>query len=73
MPLLALAPTQEPLAVHDVGLFVADQEIVEELPDVIDIGLAVIVTTGAGGKLTTSGIFVTLVVPPAFVQDRPYK
>ena len=73
MPLAVLAPAHEPLAVQDVGLLVALQDNVDELPTVVEIGFAFIVTTGAGGKVTVSGILLTVVVPPLFAQDKLYK
>ena len=42
----AFVPLHEPPAVHELGLLVALQEIVEELPVLIDVGLTEILTTG---------------------------
>ena len=73
MPLAAFAPVHDPEAVQDVGLLVADQDKVEDPPTVVDIGLAVILTTGGGGKLTVKGMLLTVVVPPELVHDKPYR
>jgi hypothetical protein len=70
VPLLDFVPDQPPPAEHEVGLFVADHEIVELPPVEIADGLAEIVTTGTGGMDTTSGIFEAVPVPPAFEQLR---
>jgi hypothetical protein len=69
VPLLALAPLQSPLAVHDVGLLVALQLSVELPPVVTAIGLALKDTTGAGGTLTTKDTLLES-LPPTLVQDR---
>jgi hypothetical protein len=55
----ALVPLQSPLAVHDVGLLVALQVIVELLPVVVVIGLALMVTTGTGWATTSVAVSVT--------------
>ena len=53
--LLLLVPLQLPLAVHDVGLLATDQDMVELLPVVMDMGFADMLITGAGTLLTVSG------------------
>ena len=53
VPLVAFAPVQPPVAVHEVAL-VEDQVTVEILPDVTLVGFAEIATVGAG------------VLPPVF-------
>ena len=71
VPLIPLAPAQDPLAVQVVGLFVADHEIVAELPVPILTGLTAIVTTGAI-TVPPPALTLTLVEPtpepPALVQ-----
>ena len=73
----ALAPDHRPagvlLAVQLVGLFVADQEIDELWPTVIDAGDGgPIVTTGLGGTLTVSwpGDTALVVLPPVLEHVR---
>jgi hypothetical protein len=56
LPLAALLPVHLPLAVQDVGLFVADQVIVAEPPTLIEIGLIDKFTTGAAGATTCRGM-----------------
>jgi hypothetical protein len=74
VPLVLFAPVQPvPPAVQDVGLFVALQLIFALLPVVMDIGLALIVTTGAGGLVTVRGTLFWYPVPPALVQLRLNK
>ena len=51
VPEVAFVPDHPPLAVHDVA-FVDDQVIVDEPPDVIDIGEAEIVTIATGIDVT---------------------
>lgn len=58
MPLDDFEPLQSPLATQDVGELVALQLMFELLPEVIEIGLELILTTGFGGKLTVTGTFV---------------
>jgi hypothetical protein len=68
-------PLHDPLAVHEVGLFVADHEIVELPPVPMLVGLAEIVTTGeADGPPPPATLATTAVlaepVPPEFVHDK---
>jgi len=70
VPLAALVPLQLPLAVHDVGLLVADQVILALLPAVMEIGLRASVTTGTGGSDTTRVTLLLYPVPPALVHDK---
>ncbi len=63
VPLAAFAPDQSPLAVHDVGLLVADHVIVEPEPINILVGLTVSETAGAFGM--TRSAAVSLVDPAA--------
>ncbi len=70
VPLLALVPLQRPLAVQLVGLLVADHVRFELPPEVTDIGLALIVTTGLGTVPTVSGTLFAYPVRPALVQLR---
>jgi hypothetical protein len=70
VPLLAFAPLQLPLAVHDVGLLVADQLRLLLPPVVTEMGLALRVTTGFGGLVTVSGTLLAYPVPAALVQLR---
>jgi hypothetical protein len=72
VPLAALDPLQSPLAVHEVGLLVTLQVKVELLPVVTDIGLALKLITGAGGRATVSATFFIKPLPPALVQDKLY-
>jgi hypothetical protein len=65
-----LAPLQSPLAVHELGLLVADHVKFELPPVVVDIGLALIVTTGTGGMVTVRATLFVKPVPPAFWQLR---
>ena len=60
VPLVALVPLHPPEPVHEVAL-VEDQVTVETLPDVMLIGLAEIVTVGAGGG---AGILPPELEPP---------
>jgi hypothetical protein len=46
VPELALEPDQLPPAVQELGVFVADQVMVELLPELIELGLTDIDTTG---------------------------
>jgi len=58
-----------PPALQDVGLFVALQLIVDELPVLIEVGEAEIVTTGAAAAPedpTLKLVVATLLAPPAF-------
>jgi len=61
-PASGLTLLQLPVALQDVGELLADQIKVEELPTVVLVGLAVRVTTGAGG-LTFTLVARLLVVP----------
>lgn len=73
LPLPPLDPVQLPLAVQDVGLFVAAQLIVELEPTPILVGVVDIVTTGADTGVppdVTAIVVVAVPVPPPFVQDR---
>ena len=64
VPLADLLPLQSPLAVQEVGLLVTDQLRFELLPVLIEMGLALIETTGAGGSDTvTVAVFLSLVPP----------
>ena len=45
-PLLPFVPLQSPLALHEVGLLVADHVSVDESPTNTEVGLAANVTTG---------------------------
>ncbi len=65
VPLTALAPAQPPVAVQAVA-WVADQLRVELVPLVTELGLALIVTIGAG--LLTVTVADWVVLPPAPVQ-----
>jgi len=65
VPLVASAPVQPPLAVHDVAL-VLDHVTVELLPETIEVGLAVSVTVGADEVTVT--VAEAGVVPPVPVQ-----
>ena len=65
-PLVAFAPLQSPLAVHEVA-FVLDQVRVAALPLMTVLGLADNVTEG-GGLETTLTVVEAFVVPPLFVQ-----
>ena len=68
MPLVALVPVQLPVAVQLVAL-VEDQVRVDELPVVIEVGDAEIVTVGAGvGVVPTATLALALAVPPAPVH-----
>ena len=66
VPLVDLLPLHPPLAVHAVAL-VLDQVSVEDPPLATLVGLAAIVTVGAGSTVT---VVDWLVVPPAPVQAR---
>lgn len=73
LPLELLAPLQEPLAVHEVGLLVALQLIVDWLPVPILVGLTEMVTTGATTGVppeVTSTLAELLLLPPALLHDR---
>jgi hypothetical protein len=50
LPLLDLDPDQSPLAVHEVGLFVADQLMVDAPPIKIAFGLTVSDIAGGFGN-----------------------
>jgi hypothetical protein len=72
LPLALLFPLQLPLAVHDVGLLVALQLIVELLPVPIVVGLTPIVTTGLLVVVpdVTDKLAEALPEPPPFWQVR---
>jgi len=72
LPLAFWVPLQLPLAVHDVGLLVADQLIVALLPVPIEVGLTLMVTTGAavGPEVLTVRVALADPLPPALLQDR---
>jgi hypothetical protein len=73
LPLPALEPLQLPLAVQEVGLLVALQEIVALLPVPMELGDTEIVTTGGEAALPpleTPTVVVLLSEPPAFEQLR---
>jgi len=53
VPLTALLPVHEPLAVHAVAL-VEDQVRVAVLPSTIEAGAAAIVTVGVGAAVTVT-------------------
>jgi hypothetical protein len=65
-PLVARAPDQPPLAVHDVA-FVLDQFNVAAVPLATVMGVAVSVTDGGGLGITVT-VADWLVVPPLLVQ-----
>ena len=54
VPLLAFVPLHLPLAVQLVGLLVADHVRFELPPEVTEIGLALMLTTGFGMVVTVS-------------------
>ena len=60
LPLVANEPLHAPLAVQEVA-FVVDHSSVEDLPSVIDVGLAVTLTVGAGAMTVR---FVAVEVEP---------
>ena len=67
VPLVASLPLQPPEAVHEVALLL-DQASVELLPEVIEVGLAVKVTVGAG-EVTVTVAFAGVEPPvPAHVK-----
>jgi hypothetical protein len=70
VPLLAFVPLHLPLAVQLVGLLVADHVRFELPPEVTEIGLALMFTTGFGIVVTVSAILFAYPVPPALVQLR---
>lgn len=65
VPLTARLPLQPPLAVQEVAL-VADQLSVDALPEVIDDGLALMLTVGAAAEAVT--VALCAAVPPGPVQ-----
>jgi len=71
-PFVAFAPDQSPLAVQAVGLFVADHDSVELPPAVIAIGLALKLTTGAGGNVTLTVAERVALCPDVFVHTILY-
>ena len=68
-PEVALAPDQAPVAVQLVAL-VDDHVSVELAPVATVLGLALIVTVGAGGVLLTVTVVLAESLPPAPVQTR---
>ena len=66
VPLPAFVPLQLPLAVQEVGLFVADQLIVALCPESIPLGFTVRETFGALGSTCT--VAASLIVPVSFEQ-----
>ena len=68
-PLVASAPLQPPLAVHEVAL-VEFQVSVDAPPLATEVGFAVRVTVGAGTTVTVA--VATLLVPPAPLQLNEY-
>lgn len=70
-PLALFDPLQLPLAVHEVGLLVADHVNVLLEPVPMLVGLADIETTGGfvAPPVDTDTLVVAVPVPPAFVQD----
>ena len=73
VPLLAFAPLQLPLAVHDVGLFVADQLTVELCPESMLLGLTVSETLGALGSTCTDAASLMLPVSFEHVMVNTYS
>jgi len=69
LPLVALAPVQDPEAVQLVALL-ADQLIVAEAPCLIEVGDTAMVTVGVGWLTVTETDLFT--VPPAPVQLMVY-
>ena len=67
LPLAALEPLQEPPAVQELGLLVADQVIVELLPVFIEVGLTEIVMTGIAMTVT---VVEAEPLPAPLLQDR---
>jgi hypothetical protein len=65
-PVSPLVPLQSPVAVHELALLDV-HDSVEVPPLVIDAGVAVNVTVGAGGGVTVTDA-VALALPPALVQ-----
>lgn len=75
LPLPALAPLQEPEAVHEVGLLVALQLSVALLPVPILVGATEMVTTGATAApppVETFMVVFAALLPPALVQLKVY-
>lgn len=70
-PEVAFDPDQPPEAVHDVAL-VEVQESVEELAEIMEFGLADIVTVGTVGGDVTVTVADWLPEPPAPVQVIEY-
>jgi hypothetical protein len=62
-----MGPDHAPEAVHEVAL-VVDQLKVEEFPLVIELGLAVKVTVGAGVGCVTDTVAAWVALPPPPVQ-----
>ena len=65
-PLVVLLPFHPPEAVHEAA-FVLDQVRVEDWPDVMVVGLAVIETVGAMSAATFT-VALLLAVPPLPLQ-----
>jgi len=66
VPLTALLPVHEPLAVHAVA-FVEDHVRLAVLPSTIEVGATAIATVGAGTAVTMSAA-VAWALPPAPLQ-----
>ncbi|MCC7198693.1 MAG: hypothetical protein IT483_04205 [Gammaproteobacteria bacterium] len=64
-PPTALLPLQAPLAVQEVGVLVADQEMTLDAPAASEVGLALIVTTGTGVAAATVTVTLCEAVAPA--------
>jgi hypothetical protein len=69
VPLVACVPVHAPLAVQEVAL-VEDQVSVALCPTMIEVGLTVRVTVGAGVAAVTVKAADALALPPAPVQVR---
>jgi hypothetical protein len=65
VPDKATAPM--PWLIETVVAFVLDQVSVDDAPDVIDVGDALIVTVGSGGGALTVTVAVAVTEPAAFV------
>jgi hypothetical protein len=71
VPLVASAPVQPPLAVHDVA-FVLDHVNVEVAPEAMLVGFAVSVTVGGADELTVTVAEAGADVPPVPLQVSVY-
>lgn len=67
VPEAALEPDHEPLAVHELGLLVALQVIVELEPVLIDAGLTEILTTGTAITVSVADL---VSLPALFEQAK---